>query len=170
MPRFQGKATALVSLGFVFSVTSLAAGEPVTPPTAALEGSAFCPDAAPVRWQTAAPVEAAGEIGAMATCTATADCGPYADVSCELQGSGTCEAVDRNCCYGQRGYVRCGSSTTYCPSCSCSGCSCGSTTWEQTSSCCYGLHLWKQKRCCESGWTYTGLTDCLVECGGGGPL
>lgn len=170
MLKLLWRSALALSLGSAAFVAPGAAGESAVPTPAALEGGTSCLDVAPVRWEVAAPVEAAGEIGAMATCTATADCGAYPDVHCELQGSGTCEAVDRNCCYGQRGYVRCGSSTTYCPSCSCSGCSCGSTTWEQTSSCCYGLHLWKQKRCCESGWTYTGLTDCLVECGGGGPL
>lgn len=48
--------------------------------------------------------------------TCTADCGSYPDVSCTT--SGTCTAVDRNC-PSQRGYVKCGSSYTFCPVCPC---------------------------------------------------
>ncbi|HEY9420307.1 MAG TPA: hypothetical protein VIW92_02750 [Thermoanaerobaculia bacterium] len=45
--------------------------------------------------------------------TCTASCGT-STISCT--SSGTCTAVDRNCSAGQRGYVKCGTATTYCPS------------------------------------------------------
>ena len=51
--------------------------------------------------------------GSLVTCTA--DCGPYADVSCSTSGS--CFAVDRDCPL-QRGYVHCdGQADKLCPVC-----------------------------------------------------
>ena len=54
--------------------------------------------------------------GPQSNATCTADCYPFADVSCSTSGS--CTAVDRNC-PNQRGYVKCGTSYTFCPVCPC---------------------------------------------------
>lgn len=54
-------------------------------------------------------------IGGTPEVDCTADCGPYANVSC--WASGTCTAVDRNCAAGQVGYVECNGVRTYCPAC-----------------------------------------------------
>lgn len=53
-------------------------------------------------------------------CSATADCWDGSTVSCSGGAGVTCSAIDSSCS-SQQGYVRCGSSYTYCPSCpSCS--------------------------------------------------
>jgi hypothetical protein len=46
------------------------------------------------------------------SCGASADCLPFSQQSCI--GTGTCVGVDRNCTVGERGYVTCNGSTTYC--------------------------------------------------------
>lgn len=102
-------------------------------------------------------------------CTATADCGPYPDVSCEATSSTvTCTAVDRNCVAGQRGYVRCGSSTTSCPVCP-SSCSEGATRWVTSGCCCEFLPAPARIRsveqeCVNGTWTNTGNTACAGQC------
>lgn len=60
-----------------------------------------------------------------------ADCGSYPDVSCT--GASSCSAVDQNC-PGQRGYVVCDGSYTYCPSCP--ECSEGAIRILRTDECC----------------------------------
>ena len=71
------------------------------------------------------------DFGFHAQCTAIAECAPFTDVSCN-QG-GTCTGVDRNCNVGERGYVTCSGTTTYCGGACCGsdgvcevgyGCSC----------------------------------------------
>lgn len=57
-----------------------------------------------------------------------ASCGSGSPVSTEC--SGTCSATDRNCAIGQRGYVQCGSTITYCAS-PCPS-SCGSDSYCDT--------------------------------------
>ena len=57
------------------------------------------------------PVPGAENLSTKALCTA--NCGTTT-VSCS--SSGTCTAVDRNCAAGQRGYVQCGTTKTFCPS------------------------------------------------------
>ncbi len=72
----------------------------------------------PVAAEKAADKEAAAEKGSpsarptdvKATCTAS--CGGGTSVTCTW--SGTCEAVDRNCAIGQRGYVKCGTTKKSC--------------------------------------------------------
>lgn len=51
-----------------------------------------------------------------AGCSASASCGSNR-IRCSTSGSGSCQGVDRNCSAGQRGFVTCGSTTTYCPPC-----------------------------------------------------
>ncbi len=67
----------------------------------------------------------------LGVCSAIADCWNGSTVSCSGGVGTTCSAIDSNCS-SQRGYVRCGSSYTYCPSCpSCSieGFACSSNAW-----------------------------------------
>ncbi len=70
-----------------------------------------------------------------APCSATASCGS-SSVSCTSSGTSTCEAVDRNCSVRQRGYVRCGTSFTYCPACP--FCTEGALILSPTGECCNG--------------------------------
>lgn len=49
-------------------------------------------------------------------CSALAHCGSYS-ISCSYSGAGSCQGVDQNCAAGERGYMRCGSTTTYCNAC-----------------------------------------------------
>ena len=69
--------------------------------------------------------------------TCTADCGASAPVSCSSPPPGSCTAVDQNCPVGQRGYVVCGSTRTYCPDC-CDQFDTGSCnySWDPDSGCC----------------------------------
>ena len=48
-------------------------------------------------------------------CSATAWCSNGSTVSCN--GTSTCQAVDRNCSSGQRGYVSCDGTRTFCEEC-----------------------------------------------------
>ena len=47
------------------------------------------------------------------SCTASANCGSYS-IHCSGSGAETCQGVDRSCTTGVQGFVRCGSTTTYC--------------------------------------------------------
>ena len=116
-------------------------------------------------------VELGGPITIKATCTA--DCGSSPDVSCT---SGSCSAVNRNCAAGQRGYVTCGSSTTYCPVC---GCTEGAIRYVTSSSCCCDYTIdWAPvnrrklitERCVNGNWVYQGYSCSGQNCGGNCPL
>jgi len=73
------------------------------------------------------------------TCSATALCGSTT-VSCSGAQPGTCSAVDQDCLAGQRGYVTCGSTTTFCPTV-CENCNQYDTpscdySWDAVRGCC----------------------------------
>lgn len=99
-------------------------------------------------------------------CSAIADCGEYTDVSCASDVNGTtCQAVDRDCSIGQRGYVRCGSSYTYCPVCPI--CTEGTYRWVTSRACCEdGSRMKKilQERCSGGRWVSTGAWTCGGKC------
>lgn len=109
-----------------------------------------------------------GGVTAQAYCQA--DCDGLL-ISC---WGGTCSAADRNCSTGQQGYIECDGVYTFCHQGPCTSCpcgTCGTLRWFQTEDCCpNNLHVMEERRCTTSGWVNTGNTDCLVECGGGGPL
>ena len=117
-------------------------------------------------------IKLGGPITIKASCTA--DCGSFPDVSCSASGS--CTAVDRNCSAGQRGYVTCGSSTTYCPTC---GCTEGATRYVTTSSCCCDYTIdWapvnrrrlNKEKCINGTWVYQSFSCSGQNCGGNCPL
>lgn len=97
-------------------------------------------------------------------CSAAANCSPYSAISCASSNSGdTCQGVDRNCSVGQRGYVRCGSSYTYCPVCLCTE---GSFRYTWTGYCCYeGGREKYEEQCVNSQWLPTGVWVCSGPCG-----
>jgi len=94
----------------------------------------------------------------------SADCGEYADVSCD---GTTCNAVDRNCAADQRGYVVCNGVTTYCPVCPLEPeCTTGETKTVHTGVCCDfpdipdGAFV-KVYRCINGQWSFHPLIGCL---------
>lgn len=91
-------------------------GVPAAPPAVPATSPTLCTQPL-AQVAQAAPSETAEKIdlGVTAQASCTADCGPYANVSCN--NSTTCSAVDRNCSAGQQGYVICDGSTTSCPAC-----------------------------------------------------
>lgn len=97
-----------------------------------------------------------------APCSATASCESSA-ISCTASGTSTCEAVDSNCAAGQRGYVRCGTSFTYCTP-PCPVCTEGDLDFRPTGECCNSgtsvreNHL--RYRCTNGQWVAQG-TICL---------
>ena len=105
------------SIALIFASSALAASAPCAVETvgsAGLPGLAAGLDApAPPAVETA-PVEGP-EVSAKA-CSAVANCANGSSVSCSTGGSGTCQGVNASC-PNERGYVRCGSQYTYCPSC-----------------------------------------------------
>lgn len=113
--RSQLPILFLLLLGLAAGFAVGAADEPASPP---VESSATEPSAPsrPAGDSQKAPQPLPPAPQEASTCTATADCGTYPDVSCT--GSGTCTAVDRNC-PNQEGYVRCGSTYKFCPPCPC---------------------------------------------------
>lgn len=100
--------------------------------------------------------------GGPSRCSATANCSPYANVSCS-SSSGTCVSVDRSCSAGQPGYVSCNGVTTYCPSCS--ACTEGSLRYVLTGECCDTSQKEKQQQKCVGGsWVPTGVYTCGGLC------
>lgn len=90
-----------------------------------LAPAAVEPDPAPALVEAAAPIcggpalfEVAGAveqgIGAMAACTASADCLAGGTVNC--QGNNNCSAQDQTC-LSCEGWVECDGNRTYCPAC-----------------------------------------------------
>jgi hypothetical protein len=77
----------------------------------------------------------------------TADCGEFADVSCE---GATCSAVNRDCSTNTRGYVECNGVYTYCPVCP--QCVDGEFKIDRTGICCE-----------EIGGEYKDLYKCINE-------
>lgn len=150
----------LVSVGFslllLAALPAAADGVPLRP-----LGLDVTPDGSCAQPAAKVAVSSSGGIGSQATCYAEAQC-EMGTVSCN--GQSTCTAVDQDCSAGRRGYVTCDGNTTYCGS---------AERWLQTSSCCYGLYLWKHQDCSAStGWYWqdTGLTDCLLACDGSGGI
>ena len=102
-----------------------------------------------------------------ATCSATADCGQFSDVSCTTSVSGaTCQGVDRDCGIGERGYVRCGSSYSYCPPCG-AVCEDGDVDLVSTSFCCtaepVSEQLHRLYRCVNGQWQFS-HNLCIGRC------
>jgi hypothetical protein len=96
-------------------------------------------------------------------CPATANCGNSSSVSCASGITGSCQAVDRNCLIGQRGYVTCNGVTTYCSACLCTE---GATRNLPTGSCCDEGGGEKEQQVCSNGlWVYTGNYICSGPCG-----
>jgi hypothetical protein len=95
----------------------------------------------------------------------SADCGEYADVSCS---GTTCNAVDRNCAAGQRGYVVCSGTTIYCPVCPAEPeCTTGETKTVHTGICCDfpdmpDGEMVKTYRCINGSWSMP-LTGCFAS-------
>ena len=122
-------------------------------------------------------VEQAGIGGPIApTCSTTADCGPYADVSCSYTGSGgSCTYQDRNCAVGERGWVQCTNQPRKeCPICPQTECTPGQIEWRTTSvNCCpnQGSKAPAEKwQCSGSGsWFFTGETGCITTLCFAGP-
>ena len=105
-----------------------------------------------------------GRFGTKDLCSAAARCDPYASISCSTTTVGaTCEAHDRNCSAGERGYVRCGSSYTYCPTCTL--CTEGSFRYVPTGNCCDILKEQREQQCVNGVWVNTGFFDCFTRCG-----
>jgi hypothetical protein len=100
----------------------------------------------------------------MTICSAIANCGTYPNASCSTDTTGaTCQAVDRNCAAGERGYARCGSTYTYCPVCP-STCTEGATRWVPTGYCCYYGGAEKEQEQCISGeWQPLGSFRCGIS-------
>ena len=81
-------------------------------------------------WQTDA--DFAAKPTALCSCSASADCAENPGVTCQdLTGPCTCSSVDRDCDVGERGYVICNGTITFCgtkclppspPVCSDQGC------------------------------------------------
>jgi hypothetical protein len=61
------------------------------------------------------------------------DCDGYPDVSCSGE---VCQAVNRNCSIGQRGYVTCDGVTTFCAPCEPPVCDDGTWWFDRTGQCC----------------------------------
>lgn len=100
----------------------------------------------------------------MTICSAIADCGTYPDVSCATDTNGaTCQAVDRNCAIGERGYARCHTTYTYCPVCP-PTCTEGATRWVLTGNCCYyGGGEKEQEQCISGVWQPLGNFKCGIS-------
>ena len=98
-----------------------------------------------------------GVTGYDVTCTAT--CGGYGTVSCTVP-SGTCTAVDRNCAAGQRGYVDCNGTVTFCPVC---GCVEGQIMYEDGGCCSGGRQRTITNKCIDGSWERIG-SSCAGYC------
>lgn len=107
---------------------------------------------------------AAAPSGGSTKAICIADCGSGTSVYCSYASPTTCTAVDRNCSSGQRGYVTCGTSTTYCPyTCPCIE---GTYRYLLTGYCCDdGRREKEQQICTNGGWQYTGVLICSGICG-----
>ncbi len=93
--------------------------------------------------------------GVNMTCSATATCTPYANVSCSFGGSGgSCTFQNRNCDAGIRGWVNCNGTVTLCPQCPCGSMPCCSC--QETGDC---VH------CCICGGG--SAVACAQDCSGG---
>jgi hypothetical protein len=97
-----------------------------------------------------------GGVSADSLCSAAADCSPDPSISCSTSVEGeSCEAVDRNCSEGQRGYVRCGSNYTYCPT-PCPECTENAFRDFATGFCCEdGRREWYRERCIGGEWVFS---------------
>lgn len=145
--------TALVCLGLCLGVGQIGLVAQETP--AFVASDALCP--------AVSPLFLAGN------CTAQADCGPHPSVSCEATSSSDeCSFVDRDCSRNVRGYVRCGSSYTYCPFCP--SCTEGDTRWIASGCCCEFLPGSPararsiEQECSDGEWVNTGRSACANTC------
>lgn len=168
---------ALLALGLLSFAFSSAGGEAFLPIDLAIALDAVADEANATSPEVTEPcasateaeqVELGGPITIKASCTA--DCGSAPDVTCS--GSGSCTAVDRNCGAGQRGYVTCGSTTNYCPSC---GCTEGAIRYTTGSGCCCDYTIeWAPvsrrklitEKCINGFWVYQGFSCSGQNCGG----
>lgn len=117
--------------------------------------------------QPPAPLDLAdtqrGATHVRATCTA--DCSPYASVTCSYTPPTSCVAVDRNCGAGQTGYVRCGTGPYIFCDPPCPECTNGQIQWIPTGGCCQDLTEKDKYKCINEQWVYQG-TFCKVPlCG-----
>lgn len=97
-------------------------------------------------------------------CAAAANCWNSTTVNCSSSTLGdTCAAVDSNCTVQQQGYVRCGTTYTYCPSCLIV-CTEGQTRTVATGRCCDdGLKERAVQTCTSNHWVTTGY-ECALLC------
>lgn len=132
----------------------------------AVRAAIFSPAPATPEAPEATFAAAKGRIQTKDFCSASASCAPYATIGCSTTATGaTCEGHDRNCSAGQGGYVRCGTTYTYCsaPACACTE---GSVRYLGTGSCCEDNTREKAEQQCTGGvWIATGNYTCGIQCG-----
>lgn len=97
------------------------------------------------------------DLGGAPEADCVAQCGSYPAVSCWT--SGTCEAVDRNCSVGERGFVECNGVRTNCPVCP-SQCEEGTYKIVQGSCCGYRRREMRNYVCQGGVWVLF-----LIDCG-----
>jgi hypothetical protein len=146
------------SLAFVAAAGfAQAPAHPENPYWAAIfaPGEAGAPGAA-VREVSTKPKRPGGKV----ICAAAANCWNGTTVNCSSSTPGdTCAGTDSSCT-AQQGFVRCGSSYTYCPACG-SGCIEGQTRFVPTGFCCDDDTREKEIQTCSGGVWFT--TD--YQCG-----
>ncbi|HRC86802.1 MAG TPA: hypothetical protein PK413_14435 [Thermoanaerobaculia bacterium] len=91
-------------------------------------------------------------------CTVTANCGG-STITCSVSGT-SCSGQDQNCAAGQRGFITCNGTTTWCPVCPCPE---GEFRFLE-GGCCQGMIKFREQVCQGGVWRNTGYVECSGSC------